>query len=90
LCLASVRYTVLCALYSTGVLLETDKRYASLDGDADRVVFFFEDNGEHKCCTTLFSLWTCVREFPATGWRQDSFFGKNGTVKYVTLKPCLR
>ena len=28
-----------------GVTLEQGKRYASLDGDADRVVYFFEDNG---------------------------------------------
>ncbi|XP_065882367.1 phosphoacetylglucosamine mutase-like isoform X2 [Dysidea avara] len=31
-----------------GVDLETGKRYASLDGDADRVVFFFEDNGSFR------------------------------------------
>lgn len=31
-----------------GVTLEQGKRYASLDGDADRVVYFFEDNGKFR------------------------------------------
>jgi len=42
-------FVIMCLLMITflaGVVLEAGKRYASLDGDADRVVFFFEDNGE--------------------------------------------
>lgn len=32
-----------------GITLEPGQRYASLDGDADRVVFFYEDSGMIVC-----------------------------------------
>ena len=43
-----------------GITLEPGKRYASLDGDADRVVFFFEDDGMFSfyCCFTV-QVTTC-------------------------------
>jgi len=42
-----------------GITLEPGWRYASLDGDADRVVFFYEDSGMFVCHCHINELIFC-------------------------------
>ena len=36
---------------SVGVPMTAGVRYASFDGDADRIVYYYIDNGESCCCS---------------------------------------
>lgn len=47
----------LATMVFTGITLKPGQRYASLDGDADRVVYFFEDNGVSMHLSMLQLKW---------------------------------
>ena len=60
-----------------GITLEPGKRYASLDGDADRVVFFYEDNGVLSHQYGIIAVMITCREVSIVRWRQNINLSKN-------------
>jgi len=43
--------SLLACNMSVGVPMTAGVRYASFDGDADRIVYYYFDNGETRCCS---------------------------------------